>query len=69
MELLFGRFGKSHIFRNGQKVNWPKVNDKIFQIILKTLKPRFLELNDDMQKVRWGGLFVRVKLLESKYCF
>ena len=51
MELLFGRFGKSHIFGNGQKVNRPKVNDKIFQIILKTLKPRFLELNDDMQKV------------------
>ena len=51
MELLFGRFGKSHIFQNGQKVNRPKVNDKIFQKILKTLKPRFLELNDDMQKV------------------
>ena len=51
MELLFGRFGKRHIFRNGQKVNRPDVNDKIFQKILKTLKSRFLELNDDMQKV------------------
>ena len=43
-------FDKSGFYQNGQKVNRLDVNHKIFQILMKTFKSRFLELFVHMQK-------------------